>query len=194
MKKQIITPNMIKEATIAYVAEYGLENLTTKKVALSMNISEGTIFNNFSNKKELLKECLYYIDIQIDQIFKNIPFHGLNISKTIRELWFSYFNYLVAHGSYAKFYLQYRQSSYYTDEVIAGQDQTYSFFVSFIHKNAHRFGFNPDIYWVFIIETTLNFAVRVVDGQLPGDPKSMNHFYGLLSHGFIGNMKIGKKE
>lgn len=194
MKKQTITPNMIKEATITYVAEYGLENVTAKKVALSMNISEGTIFNNFINKKELLAECLYYIDAQIDQIFKNISFHGLNISKTIHELWCSYFNYLVAHGSYAKFYLQYRQSSYYTAEVVEGQNQSYSFFVSFIQKNAHRFGFNPDIYWTFIIETTLNFAVRVVDGQLPGDPGSIDHFYNLLSHGFIDNMKIGKKE
>ena len=194
MKKQTITPDMIKESTIAYVAEYGLENLTTKKIALSMNISEGTIFNNFSNKKELLAECLYYIDHQIDQIFESIPFHGLNISKTIRELWFSYFDYLVTHGAYAKFYRQYRQSSYYTDEGIAGQDDSYSFFISIIQKNAHIFGFNPDIYWVFIIETTLNFAIRVADGQLPGDKKNVERFYGLLSHGFIGNMKIGKKE
>lgn len=194
MKKQTISPNMIKEVAIAYAAEHGLENLTTKKIAVSMGISEGTIYNNFGSKRELLAECIYYIDSQIDQILKHIPFHGLNISKTIRELWFSYFNYLVAHVSYAKFYQQYRQSSYYTDDVIAGQNQSYSFFVSFIQKNSHLFGFNPDIYWVFIIESTLSFAIRVADGRLPGDPKSVEHYYSLLTHGFIGNMKIGKKK
>lgn len=176
---------MIKEATITYVAEHGLENLTTKKIALSMNISEGTIFNNFSSKKELLAECLYYIDRKIDQIFESIPFHGLNVSKTIRELWFSYFDFLVAHGSYAKFYRQYRQSSYYTEEVITGQDDSYSFFITVIQKNAHIFGFNPDIYWVFIIETTLNFAIRVADGQFPGDRKTAECFYKLITHGIL---------
>ena len=59
MKKQTITPESIIEATILYVANNGLENVTTKKVALDMGISEGTIFNNFASKKALLEACLF---------------------------------------------------------------------------------------------------------------------------------------
>lgn len=185
---------MIKESTISYVAEYGLENLTTKKVAVSMGISEGTIFNNFPSKKVLLSECLYYIDAQIDEVLKSVSFRGLNPAKMVRHLWFSYFNYLITHGTYAKFYLSYRQSSYYNSDVISGQDQSYSFFVTLIQKNIRYFGFNPDFYWVFIIETSLNFAVRIVDGDLPGTPRDIERIYCLISHGFIGNLKLGKKE
>ena len=184
---------MIQEATIDYVAAYGLENVTTKKVALAMGISEGTIFNNFPNKKTLLVECLYYIDTKIDDVLKSIPFQGINISKSIYNLWSTYFNYLVEHASYAKFYRQFRQSSYYKDEVIAGQDRSFSFFTRLIHQNVKYFGFNTDFYWVFIIETTLNFAVRVADGDLPGTQKDIERIYGLISHGFIGSLRIGKK-
>lgn len=194
MKKQIITSEMIIDATIEYVANFGLENVTTKKVATSMGISEGTIFNNFANKKTLLIECLYFIDSRIDQTLKNVKFQGLSITKNIRGLWYDYFNFLAQHGSYAKFYRQFRQSSYYTEEVMAGQNQSFAFFTKYIKKNAHYFGFNPDFYWTFIIETTLNFAVRVSDGTLPGKAEDIDRIYGLISHGFIGSLEFRKKR
>lgn len=184
---------MIKEATISYVAAYGLENVTTKKVATAMGISEGTIFNNFPSKKILLVECLYHIDNQIDAVFHDVPFHGINLAKNINHIWHAYFEYLVTHGDYARFYRQFRQSSYYDASVIAGQDKSFSFFTSLISKNVHRFGFNPDFYWTYIIETTLNFAIRVVDGTLPGTPKDVERIYGLICYGFIGNLKPFKE-
>lgn len=194
MKKQTITPEMIKEATISYAAEYGLENVTTKKVALSIGISEGTIFNNFPNKKALLTACLHYIDRQVDSALKAVVYDGLNIKKNIRLLWFAYFNYFVEHWPYAKFYRQFRQSSYYDMEAKIGQNSSFSFFARFAKNNSHFFNFNQDFYWTFLIETTLDFAVRVAEGTLPGTPKDIERIYGLITYGFIGNLKLGKKD
>lgn len=185
---------MIKEAAIACVATYGLENTTTKKVATSIGISEGTIFNYFSSKKQLLSECLYYVDAQIDAALKTVPFHGLNISKAVRDLWFSYFHYMLDNSTYAKFYLRYRQSSYYDEEVMLGQHQSFSFFGAFAKKNVHFFRFQHDFYWLYIIETTLTFAVRVSDGVIPGEPEDIEHIYKLIAHGFIGNLKPGRRH
>lgn len=186
MKKQTITPDMIMEATIHYVADYGLENVTTKKVATSMGISEGTIFNNFPNKIALLTACLYFIDQQIDATLKAVPFQGLNLKKNAKEIWYCYFNFMLEHKGYARFYRTFRQSSHYTPEVIQGQDQSFSFFTKLIQKNVKLFGFNPDLYWVYIIGTTLNFAVRIEDGSIPGTPKDIEHIYNLISYGFLG--------
>ena len=86
MKKQTITPESIIEATILYVANNGLENVTTKKVALDMGISEGTIFNNFASKKALLEACLFYIDRQVDAVLKGISFKEIHITKIIRKM------------------------------------------------------------------------------------------------------------
>lgn len=194
MKKQTITPDMIKEATILYVSEYGLENVTTKKVALSMGISEGSIFHNFPNKKALLTECLCHIDRQIDEVLKTVPINGLKITKTIRNLWFAYFDYLTRHKSYAKFYRQFRQSSYYTDEVKELQSQSFTFFSRFLKNHAKYFGFDPNFYWVFLLETTLNFAVHVADGELPGTPRDVERIYRLVSHGFLGSLNFMRKD
>ena len=190
MKKQTITPESIIEATILYVANNGLENVTTKKVALDMGISEGTIFNNFASKKALLEACLFYIDRQVDAVLKGISFKEIHITKIIRKMWFAYFYYFVEHWPYAKFYCQFRQSSYYDEEVMDGQGKSFSFFSKFLKQNAHRFGFCPDFYWVFIIETTLNFAVRVANGTLSGTPEDVERIYGLISHGFLGSLKL----
>lgn len=189
MKKQTINTDEIIEATINYVAEHSLENVTTKKIATNLGISEGSIFNYFPSKKALLTSCLNYIDSKIDGVLKSAPFQGLSIKKNLKGMWMCYFLFLIENGNYSKFYRQFRQSSYYDADVIHGQDSSYSFFTKIIQKNIHLLGFNPDFYWVYIIETTLNFAIRIVDGELPGEPKDIERIYNLMSHGFVGIVK-----
>ncbi len=182
------------EATISYVANYGLENVTTKKIATTIQISEGSIFNNFPNKKTLLVSCLYYIDSKIDEVLKVVPSHGLNIKKYATNMWYEYYGFLVSHRDYAKFYIQFRQSSYYNDETIAGQDQSFGFFASLIKKNIRRIGFNPDFFWTYIIESTLSFAVHVADGGLPGTPKDVDRMFNLIAYGVLGTIKKAPKD
>ncbi len=191
MNKIKISTDDIIETTIDYVAKYGLENTTTKKVADIMQISEGTIFNRFKSKKELLSECLYYIDRNIDAEIGNSKISIFDISGSIKKLWYKYFNYLLAHPSYSKFYRQFRQSSFYTDDVIKGQDKSFSKFVQLIQKNLDLIGFNTDILWVYVIETTLNFAIRVADGDIANTPKNIALIYKFLSKGFMGNLHLG---
>ena len=155
-----------------------------------MGISEGTILKNFKNKKALLHACLYYIDRQVDVVLKGVSFQEIHITKIISKMWYAYFYYFVEHWHYARYYCQFRQSSYYDEEVMKGQKKSFSFFSEFLRLNAHRFGFCPDYYWVFIIETTLNFAVRVANGTLSGTPEEVERIYGLISNGFLGSLKL----
>ena len=39
-------------------------------------------------------------------------------------------------------------------------------------------------YWVFIIETTLNFAVRLPTARFRARRRMWKRIYGLISHGF----------
>lgn len=192
MRKKQINPIDIMEETIHLVSELGLENLATKKISVACGISEGSLFNYFANKNDLLVKCLYYVDTEIDQVLSEVPIHLLNLKKTIRSLWFAYFNYLIDHGDYAKFYRQFRHSSYYTDEVIKGQDKSFSFFTGFLKKVVPTLQINTDIFWVFVIETTLNFAVRVADGQLPRTDKDIEKYFSLITSGIGGVLKSQK--
>lgn len=190
MKKIKITSDEIIEITIKYVANYSLENVTTKKIADEMGISEGTIFNRFKNKSDLLINCLYYIDRKIDAAIGDSSIAILNISGSVKKLWYKYFAFLVEHSEYAKYYRQFRHSSYYTSDVIKGQDESFSLFVKLIKKNLDLVGFNLDIFWVYVIENTLNFAIRVADGEIPKTKRNIERIYNLMAKGFIGNLTI----
>lgn len=174
---------MIREATIDLVAENGLENFTTKKAAALIDISEGSIFNNYPNKVALLTDCLYSIDSEIDEVLKSIPLRLNAFTSYVHDLWYAYFHFLISNGNKAKFYLQFRHSSYYTDEVITGQDKSFQFFSNFLRNHSSILKTKSDIFWVFMIETTLNFAIRVVDERLQSDDKSIDAMYDLIIHG-----------
>lgn len=79
MRKKTISPQAIIEATILLVAQNGLENVSTRKVAEQMGIAEGSIFNYFPTKRNLMVICLNYIDNEIDITLKSVSFQGLNI-------------------------------------------------------------------------------------------------------------------
>lgn len=190
MNKSKISSEEIIENTIKYVAAYGLENVTAKKIAETMNISEGSIFNRFATKTKLLTECLYYIDRKIDTAIGDSKISILDLNGSVKKLWYKYFSFLVEHKDYAKFYRQFRQSSYYTPEVIKGQDESFSLFVKIIRKNLNLVGFNTDLLWVYVIETTLNFAVRIADGDIPKTRKNVERIYNLMARGFMGNFKL----
>lgn len=183
MRKQQINPNDILESTIHLIAVDGLENLTSKKNAAALKISEGSLYNYFNNKTELITKCLFYVDEQIANMLFKLSFEEISAVSHIRITWFAYFNYLLAHPDYAKFYLQVRQSSYYTYEVSKKQIKLYSYIGEHL-KSFHISSIvNPNILWAYIIETTLSFAVRMADGSLPKDEASIELCYTLLMNG-----------
>lgn len=192
MRKKSITPEEIIQATIHLVAENGLENISTRKVAASCGISDGCMFNYFESKNDLLIKCLYHIDNEIDAELSRTNFNILKMKKSIRALWFTYFDFLIEHGDYTKYYRQFRHSSYYTEEVVKGQDKSFSFFARLIASGSNVLNVNLDIFWVYIIETTLNFAVRVVDKQLPYNEKDKEKYFAFLANGISGIFKNAK--
>lgn len=177
---------MIQDATISCVAEIGLENFTTKKAADMMGISEGTIFNNYPNKAALLVDCLYSIDSEIDATLKAVPFHVSDFSDSIHTMWSASFKYLITHGDNASFYFQFRRSSYYTTEVMQGQNKSFGFFTKFLMIYMKFFKINPDIFWVFMIETTINFAIRFAHGNLEPTDENIESVYKLIMNGING--------
>lgn len=189
MRKKIISPETIMLSTIHIVAKDGLENLSTRKVAAESGISDGCMFNYFKSKTDLLIQCLYFIDRQIDAELSTVHFNMLSPKKSIRELWFNYFNFLISHGDYARFYRQFRHSSYYNAEVVEGQNKSFSFFVKLIKNVSPLFNINMDIFWVYIIETTLDFAVRVADKQLPCEESDKEKYFALFANGISGVLK-----
>ncbi|HCL00593.1 MAG TPA: TetR family transcriptional regulator [Candidatus Marinimicrobia bacterium] len=64
-QKQII------EAAIGIIAERGIQYLTIKNLAKSINLTEGALYRHFSNKLEILNGILTLFKGQIDKNFKS---------------------------------------------------------------------------------------------------------------------------
>lgn len=193
MRNKSIEPEQIIIATIHLVAQNSLENLTTRKVAAECGVSDGYLFNYFENKTDLLTKSFFHIDNEIDAELKKVHINVLAPKKTIHELWMTYFNFLVENGDYAKYYRQFRHSSYYTPQAIEGQNESYKNFITVIAKGNGLFNIEMDIFWVFVIETTLNFAVRVYDKQLPCSEKDKEKYFAMLAYGMNGIIKNTKE-
>ena len=186
MRKKTISRDSIIDATILIVALDGIENVTMRKISSECGISVGSMFNYFENKENLLVESLYHIDNQINDEMVAVTIDDNNVRKGIRKLWYRYFNFLIAHPDYVKYYRAIRHSAYFTEEVVAGQDKSLSFFLSFIKRYSNEFKEDAQTFWVYVVEITLSFAVRVVDGHLPGTDADIERYFHLIAYGMEG--------
>lgn len=189
MRKPTITPEQIMEAAILLTTEIGLENITTKKIAASIGISEGSVFYYFKSKKELLTRCLYYINVQIDMVLKAIPIKSLNLMKNIKKLWTGYFLFFIDHPGYAKFYRDFRYSAYFTEETLHEQAVSFPFFSKFAQNYAKLLGLNIRLFWIFVIENTLCFAVNMSENTIQRTDDNIERIFRLISYGMYGVVK-----
>ena len=132
-------------------------------------------FHYFHSKPELLAACFYHVDRQVDAQLKQVDIKLFSLRRNIRELWFLYFGYFASHGDHAKFYSQFRHSSFYTRDVMRGQTESFAFFNHFVELNKSAILIRSEVFWEFVIDTTLNLAVNVADGKFPDSPKAVSY-------------------
>lgn len=158
MRTKKITPEMITEATIKIVAKEGLENFSAKKTATKLGISEGTIYNNFPNKKAVLAGCMYSIDHELDALLQAVP-RPESFKEYTKYLWAAYFDYFMENPNKALFYHQFRNSNYYDEEVFLGQQKAFTFVSPFLFDLMEHIKVNdPMMFWVHFVACTLNFV------------------------------------
>lgn len=193
MRKKTIMPDRILSEVIKSAAQNGLFYVSTAEVAASLSISEGTIFNNYKTKQDLLTACFESIDREMDAVLSKVHFQGFSIKRNITAMLDAYMDYWISHPDNAAFYSEFRHSAYYTQEIVDRQNDSFSFFIKLIQKNKQVFNINIDLFWTFAIETSLNFAVRIANGTLPGDQKSREQMYSLLFYGLSAAFKKDSK-
>ncbi len=77
LKKEIL------DAALEVFKEYGYEKATTKKIAEKAEVSEGTLYNYFKNKRDILLNLFYIIrDRTTDNITK-FPDYAGDITKLL---------------------------------------------------------------------------------------------------------------
>ncbi len=183
MRYREIEKERILAAAIKLVADSGIENFTAKKAAHKCGISEGSVFSNFKNKEILLSESLHFIDAQLDEKLKEAQWTENDAFQNVKNLWEVYFRFLTENPQYAKFYNQYRHSSFYNRDIVKEQISTLKYFISRIQKTAIFQKYDYAVFWVSAIESTINFVTRIFDGFIENNDKNKQDFFNLLFNG-----------
>lgn len=183
MRHKEIDTRQIMNVAIELIAEKGIKNFTAKKAALQCGISEGSVFSNFKSKENLLYQCLQYIDLQLDEKLKEAQWLDNDRFQSLKNLWDVYYEFLIVNPKFAKFYNQYRHSSYYNRQIMTGQIKNFKYLVSLIQKFEVFKTYGYVVFWSFAIESTINFITRIFDGLIENTEKNKYDFFALLFNG-----------
>ncbi len=81
MKKFTERQQQIVETAIKLIADKGIQNLTTKNIALEIGISEPAIYRHFSSKLEILKAVITNFQIKMQPASEKLKEFSNSISK-----------------------------------------------------------------------------------------------------------------
>lgn len=185
MRKNSIHREDIIEATIKLSAAVSLENVTTRKVAALLGISEGSIFNYFPSKSELLLSCFYYIDAYAEAAVLEVSMEGEDFFGGFRQLLNAYVDFFLQHPDYTKFYCQMRHSAYFESYRLV-QDAP-----SFAALLGRMADYDPllapdSALSPMIGEIALGLALQIVCGVVPSSQKVRDKTFSLLCFGLQG--------
>ena len=187
------TRELMIDAAIRIVAEFGFEGFTTKKWASEAGVAEGSLYYHFGNKNDLLDRAFISIDREIAALYDNFSAGEVaadEINGLICELWLRYFHYLVENPEKTKYYYRFRTSPRYTAEIIK---EEFSFFGSFIDAASrvndltdYRNRLNQNVLWSFIMDSTTGLAYRVITGAVQYNEEVEKEMLILISGGLLG--------
>ena len=173
MGKAEETREKIINTVIKISADEGISAVTTQSVAKHCNIAEGTIFYHFGNFKELLIETFMFIDgkkaATLSRLNPDFP-PDADLRNEYRTVWQFYFDFWLERPLEAKFYSEFFHSSLYDYKVHTVKDESYLVFKKLVEcqklldEAYQKIGYLN--IWQYIINTTIDFAIKMSDGRL----------------------------
>ncbi len=90
-----VRQEQIKQAVLQVIAEEGLHNLSTRKLAQKVGLSEGAIFRHFASKRDIIKGIMDDVASDLIGSLRDIAFSSLPAEKKL-------FTYLCKNVTYLK--------------------------------------------------------------------------------------------
>lgn len=197
MEDQITKKELLLDITMRIVAESGLLSFSMKQVTSRAGVSEALIYRHYQTKDNLLYQCFKSVDSQIAALFtegsppelhSEMEFYGY-----IRNMWMTYFTFLVENDYKTIYYFEYRNSPYIKTVLEHGYEAGETYFKGFtnifhvLNKDLHVLDkVSSDYLWTYVLDVTGLFARRVIRGELPKSAESYETVWMLFFSGISG--------
>lgn len=180
--------------TMKVVSEIGLENVTTKKIAAVAKTSEATIFRLFESKDKLLLQTFAYAESELFREFLSaLPAfreESLDYESQCHVFFARCWKYLLENPDQNQFYLRFYHSTYY---VQFAKKQSEVGQPSLINRMQRRLpnlpgNENTKILLIQMLDSVLNFAIRVTTGDLSNTDETAESVFR-LQFNLLGSYK-----
>lgn len=205
MKKTIIRNEMrqsLKDNTIRLVAEDGLSNLTTKKVAQTSGLAEVYIYRYFESKTDLLEQCFQEVELKFGEKIKEI-FIGnpeKDITVHAKKMWYGYWNYLIENRELVIFATRFYNSSFFTEEMLEFTRDNFKSLMKEIRSSnkgwtiENKEVIEKDLIIQYILNVTSGYAVKVLQGEIDDSEETVEFIFNRIISPILREVKIKYSE
>ena len=181
---------LMMNAAIRVVSAYGFEGFTTKRWATEAGVAEGSLYYHFKSKNDLLDQTYLFIDKKFFEAGEEMKLREGDIDslcKSIDLIWSSYFQNLIDHPDWTKYYFRYRSSTRYTPEIMELQKDEFRGYLKAMKEIEIRNTGVQKADWDYILSYILDgisaFAFRVVTGDMKVNETDRETFRKVMMHG-----------
>lgn len=171
------------DSTIKVIAEEGLDKATTRSICSLTGTNEAYIYRYYKDKEDLFAKTFADLDEELLAVaMQNFPLLTDTSSDRMtraRMFYCSIWRFLLGNREKCLAYIRYYYSPYFLHYSAEEQLRRYTHFINclkpvFLEEADVRMILN------YILNTMLNFAKKVFDGEVPDDEDTEEHVFRLI--------------
>jgi AcrR family transcriptional regulator len=166
-------------STVEVIGTLGIDKTTTKAIAGGAKINEAYIYRVFLDKEDLFQNTFTFLDTELFNCIE----YGLNNAKkdcSNEERFFGYFcnlwDFVLGNQNKCLAFIRYYYSPYFKKHSFDEHNRRYSVIVERLEKS-----FRPKAnVWMLlnhVLNTVLDFATKVFNGDVPNDDDTRVHVF-----------------
>lgn len=162
----------LMQCVVKAVAVLGFENASMKTIAKNAGISPSTIYCHFDSKESMFEATFMYLAKELCEFYSkdHASLADTDQRTSVRRLWDRCLNFFFLKWEECLFFVRYRHSAYYTEEI---QNRVLAFESGYRGHSediAMIFGFEAkngcaSIIMRYFVETTLLYAEQRILGK-----------------------------
>lgn len=184
--------NIIINGTQHLVAVGGISNFSFPKLSAETGISAPTVYEHYKNKEVLLRSCFMKTDLEIVELvkifIKKMPpkwdSEPDSINAYFQLMWMAYWNFLLSDTDKTVFYWRYYNSDYYNKELADERAKNFADFVAFVDELDEKYNISKEHNFIIllsnIVNATVRFAVKVIDGEYENNEITAKTIYRMI--------------
>lgn len=181
--RQDETRQRLIDGTIHVIAREGLDKTSTKQIGLATATNEAYIYRCFSGKEDLLAKTFAALDEElVSKTLYHFPvmrMSDIDFETRCRFYFTAIWEFLLGNRDKCLAFIRYYYSPYFAKY---SSDEHQQRFAPLVRKFEEAFRDEANVWMILnhILNTMLDFAVKVYDGAVPNDEDTAEHVFRLI--------------